>query len=602
MSSGPESPSRSAAGSRGGAAGRSARWEWTLLALTVIGGTLLRLDSPGAGYFNMHAARDCFRALEMIHGESFPLSGPEMFYGGRTPGWFYYLLLSVPLAFSPSPLGVTVWAALLMGVALLLCHLTCRRYLGPATGLAATALFAASPISVSMMRYMWNPIFLPPFNVAALLTLLLWRVEGRRWALGVFLIVVGLAFQIHFSAYVYLVPLLAFAPWRRGRRPGWDVLLVAAVALAPFFWPHVAHEMQIGGDTFTARVAATAAEPDRMFTAAPNPTALPQALQHIRVDLHEQTEPWRHQHFVHFMDTLEERHPRWLVFANAVELLSVLLVPFFVIGAVALALVALGRPRRAAARLEELFAQPAAARPLAWALWTWLGVSFAVLLFVGHVEDGVRLPIPARYFIIWYPLQFIVIALGMKTVRLIDLRRLRARGSDPAVAAPVWRQGFGPVLTAAIAVLALCQAGLALLFLRVSAASGATFYFSGQESRPCFNVGDKMAVADLLVNRHGLNLRAFRERFTTAGIYRDLHNEEFIDYELRCQPRFLTQPDPPPGLRFHLSDRLSPLRLPVDKIHIESIDGVGELRVITYRVTDPDLVIPLQVIENPYMF
>ncbi len=569
--------------------GRPTAFEWAALALILLVAAALRLSHPGVGYLNMHAARDCFRTLDLIQGGPFHATGPEFFYGGRTPGWFYYLYLSVPLSVSPSPLSINVWIGILSLVTGALWHVVCPRHVGVGTSLVATALFAVSPISIAMARYMWNPAHLPLFSVLFLLFLLRWRTDGRRWALGAALVVWGLAFQIHFTAYVYLVALLAMRPWRRDRRSGWFPVAIALLTLVLFLWPFVANEIATRGGN-TAAVAAATHGDNPILATRLNPTAIPQALEHLQFDLREATVPTRHAHFTHFLTALEQSHPRWLAFADGVHWFTWLQVILFGVGMVALTAAGLGRPRALAERLRGLFVRPDTAPTLALIVWVWLGVPMLTLLFLGTHGVGAR-AVPARYFIIWYPVQYLVIALGLRALAQLATRR----------EGPAWRWRLGPLPAALVTALVLAQATVAMLFLRVSAETGVTFHFAANPELPLHTVGDKMRIAEILVTERGLNLNAFRERFTTDLALSQL-TEQFIDYEMRAQPRFTVQPDPPPDLRFHLMSHERPFPIPPASAEVVHTDEVGALRAVTYRVTDPALIIPSQAVENPYIW
>ncbi|NUP90757.1 MAG: hypothetical protein HUU25_13220 [Candidatus Sumerlaeia bacterium] len=560
----------------------------------------LRLSHPGVGFFNIYAARDYFRALDLIHGVSFPVSGSEMLYGGRNIGWFYYLLLSVPLAFSPSPLGGIALIGALDVLAVAVTHLAVRRLLGVGAGLAAAALFAVAPIEIAMSRFMWNPAFLPLFNAVALAALLRWRVEGERWALAVLVVAWGLAFQIHFSVYIHLVLAALFlladgARWLRGvrdrlpRRP-LTPLLTGLLALAPFLWPHFAREI----DTRWGNVRSITEETTNyaqvrlgdMVAPRLNPTAVGAALDQLRINLDEDRRWPTYVCFDRFVENLREGRPAALGFAEAVSLFSWLQAALFAAGLLTLIAVLVADPPW----LRGLFAVPGRARSVALILTVWIAVIFLGVAFLKL--DGGPYPrvVPSRYFTVWHPVIQIIEVIGLR-VALAGLVRLD------------WRVPLGWTARLVLGALFAGQAMLMGLWLVSAAEEGAAFNWTGRADRPVANVGDKMRLARILVRERGMTLRAFLERTTTDGHYDHWFNEECIDYELRAQPGFTTNPDPPDGVHFFLMHGESGrFPYPADRVEILSTDGAGLLRAITFRVTDPTLVIPRAMLENGWVW
>jgi hypothetical protein len=446
-----------------------------------------------------------------------------------------------------------------------------------------------------MMRYLWNPAFLPIFNVMALMFLMLWAVDDRKWAVGAFLVVWGLAFQIHFSTYIYGVVFLALMPWRRCLWPHWRPVLIAALALTPFFWPYFAREIDTRWSNAEGLVD-DIVPIERIFALSPNPTFIAQSLQHLRVDLHEPTEPQRYTHFVQFMETLGG-YPWLQKFALMVELITWAQVPLFVAGTVALLTVLLNWPRRTASQLRALFMNQERSQRIASVLLVWLGFSSLALLMLREHGPGLPRPIPARYFIIWYPIQYIVMVLGLRA--LLVLRRARNGGpaNQPAVT-------MGIFATTLVIALAITQGILTFTFLHISENAGVTFCYSGHLDRPLYNHGDKWRLARILVEERGLSEQAFLERFmATNRRYSWMPvDEEFFDYELFGQRRFTVQDDPASDLFFCLAGDYEKFSIPEDRIEILHIDRAGALQAYTFRITDADLILPRQFVMNPYVW
>ena len=562
------------------------RAEWILFSAIALVAAMLRFDHLGVGYLNAHATRDYFRAQMMLAGVEFPVAGAEMLYGGRTVGWFLYLLLAVPLSLSPSPLGIAALINMLAVAAVAICHLGMRRFVGVSTSLVITALYAVSPLAVVTLRNMWNPAFLPIFNVVALVCLLLWRIEERRWAFAGALIAWGLAFQIHFSVYVHLIALLALRPWKRDRRPGWGPLLLAVVVLAPFFGPYLMREMATGWSN--ARVIAEGetgflqAKASDMLSPEINPTFLPQALQNLRLVLHEDIQPSRIVHFTHYGNVLREEPALLRVFVEGIGWFTWIQVLLFAVGMIALLCVVTNRPRGISASLSSLFITPGAARTVAGVVLVWLGASGIMLMLLKLEGPPYERPVPPRYFTIWFPLQFIAMAIGLRAIGLLFGVRER----------------LGIVSVSVVVALVAGQALFLAHFFHITSSTGYYSHYVGRPERPLHNMGDKLRIAEILVTQRGMNLNAFRERFTTHDLYADTFDEEFIDFEMRAQPGFTEQSDPPLGVYYHLMDQSDILPFPPDQIEVLHTDTAGALVAVTFRVLDPEIIIPGMLVEN----
>ena len=63
----------------------------------ILAGFFLRYLTYDAAYINSWVTRDFDRAFNLVDGVYFPLAGSEMNNGGRLPGPFLYLLLSIPI-------------------------------------------------------------------------------------------------------------------------------------------------------------------------------------------------------------------------------------------------------------------------------------------------------------------------------------------------------------------------------------------------------------------------------------------------------------------------------------------------------------------------
>ena len=125
----------------------------------------------------------------------------------NSPAFLY--LLAIPLIFSPEPVWVTGFIALINTAAVAGCYLLTRKWFGLGPALLASVLFALNPWAVIFSRKIWAQTSLPIFTVALLACLLLYQRGRRPWWGAVALLVTAIEIQLHLSA-VALLPLVLF--------------------------------------------------------------------------------------------------------------------------------------------------------------------------------------------------------------------------------------------------------------------------------------------------------------------------------------------------------------------------------------------------------
>lgn len=151
--------------------------------------------------------RDFLRAQNLLRGE-FIWYGPELNYGGFLPGPFYYYLLAIPQIFSAKIEGLITFVYLLSGISAGLIFYGLSRLCGLVSGIIAFVLLITSSIYQEQVYLVWNPSFLPIFNVAIALLMFAGAFQ-RKWTYfyyGAFL--TSLAVQIHLSALFHWLTFL----------------------------------------------------------------------------------------------------------------------------------------------------------------------------------------------------------------------------------------------------------------------------------------------------------------------------------------------------------------------------------------------------------
>ncbi len=234
--------------------------------LLLIGAVLLaaylRLNHLGWTEFKLDEANLSRLALNLVRGVEFPLTG----LGSSTgivnlplAAW----LLAIPYAISPSPIVATGFVAALNVIAVAGCYGLARRWLRSASGgsasgdashrdashmsaLLAALLFAVAPWAVIHSRKVWAQDLLSPFVIAWAWTGWLAFVKGRPRVLIGHALALAVCIQLHYSA-LWLIPVTLVWAIAFARRLRWKFALAAAAVFAATFAPFVIADALSGG-------------------------------------------------------------------------------------------------------------------------------------------------------------------------------------------------------------------------------------------------------------------------------------------------------------------------------------------------------------------
>ncbi|MHB1417174.1 MAG: glycosyltransferase family 39 protein, partial [Chloroflexota bacterium] len=228
------------------AARRAVVLEGIALGVIVLAALALRWTSLGFTTFDLDQQWVVEHAQRFVSEGEFPLAGIGSSVG-MALGPVEVLLLSLPVALGLSVPGITGYVGLLQVLAIAGTYMLARRYFGVGAALAAAALFGVNPWAVHYGRKIWTPDITPLFTVLLFAGLFLAVVERRRS--GFVLACVGecLLLQIHPSAVVYapVVALVALLVWReQGPKP----LALGALAALALALPYLLYQLNSGFD------------------------------------------------------------------------------------------------------------------------------------------------------------------------------------------------------------------------------------------------------------------------------------------------------------------------------------------------------------------
>jgi len=196
---------------------------------------LLRVGWPTLAEFKRDEATVVHRALAIAYEGDLPASGVDTSRGmANLPLTLY--LLAIPLRLWRDPLAAVLFTGLLNGLAVWACYGLGRAYFGRSVGLLAAFLFAVSPWAVVYGRKIWSQN-LPLVTLGFFAALLAAVVRGKPWALvGAF---VGLAALIglHLGGLAFIPILVIAVLLYRKQVTRWPFLAGLALfllALAPY--------------------------------------------------------------------------------------------------------------------------------------------------------------------------------------------------------------------------------------------------------------------------------------------------------------------------------------------------------------------------------
>jgi hypothetical protein len=198
----------------------------------------LRARLPDASYLNVYAARDIQRSILLLEGKEFQWYGSETTYTKRLPGPFLYFLQLPALMVTYDPIGLIVWIALLTTIAIYLIYKIGEEFLGKGVGLYAALLWAVFPLSISSLRWYWNPVYIFPFITLALYLVLQMTLRGKTYLFPVIIGLILLSGQLHLSAYFLFISLLLIVILFKIKPSRRDILLTLLIVLVvniPYF-------------------------------------------------------------------------------------------------------------------------------------------------------------------------------------------------------------------------------------------------------------------------------------------------------------------------------------------------------------------------------
>ncbi|MHB9091251.1 MAG: ArnT family glycosyltransferase [Chloroflexota bacterium] len=192
------------------------RWRLLLLVAVFALGLALRWDRLDYVEFTSDQAWPLGRALDIVTKGDLPVRGfQSSVYTAHGPVELY--LLAIPAAVSADPRVATGFVGLLQMLAVAGTYFLGSRFFSASTGLAAAALFAVNPWAIHYARKLWTPDMTPALSTLFFILLYVAVVRRNRLAFAAAFPAYALLFLTHPSAIVFapLFGLVYLAFWRR---------------------------------------------------------------------------------------------------------------------------------------------------------------------------------------------------------------------------------------------------------------------------------------------------------------------------------------------------------------------------------------------------
>ena len=188
--------------------------------------------------------RDVLVVKRMLIDGKFTLLGPITSVGSIYMGPVYYYLMSPFLyLWNFNPTGPAVMVALLSLATVFLIYRIGKEFFSPLAGLAASFLYAISPLTVIYGRSSWNPNVVPFFATLYMYCLMKAVLNKEyRWLVGSGL-ALGILIQLHYVAFMFfIITPVVFLVFKR--LPPWRYLIYFIISFFTAWSPFILFELR----------------------------------------------------------------------------------------------------------------------------------------------------------------------------------------------------------------------------------------------------------------------------------------------------------------------------------------------------------------------
>lgn len=203
----------------------------------------LRMGWPTLAEFKRDEAHVIRAALAIAREGDLPVEGVGSSIKVNNFPLTYYLT-ALPLLVWRDPVAAILFIGLINGLAVLACYLLSRAYLTRAVGLVASFLFAVNPWAVLYGRKLW-PRTLPLIALGFIAALLATFVRRRPWALFIAFVALAALMGLQLEGFAFVPVLLVMLLLYR-KQVAWKPLLAGVLFCAVAFAPYLIHDARHG--------------------------------------------------------------------------------------------------------------------------------------------------------------------------------------------------------------------------------------------------------------------------------------------------------------------------------------------------------------------
>jgi hypothetical protein len=210
-----------------------------MILLAFIFGFYLRLEILDVVVVNGWVARDFDRAFNILEGHYFPLAGPEVNNGGRLPGPFMYIFLTIPLLFHKSYESIFIFNLILNLGSIIGLFFVLKRFFNTYFACLAASLVSLNIFHIGAVQFPINPSFLFPFVVLFLWFIFELFLNKKKNFFLLSILAICLAIQFHYSFATYILVLIILCVTFKKKIPK-NILLrslpILIVCFSPYFF------------------------------------------------------------------------------------------------------------------------------------------------------------------------------------------------------------------------------------------------------------------------------------------------------------------------------------------------------------------------------
>lgn len=163
--------------------------------------------------------RDVWVVKKMLLDGKFTLLGPVASVGGFYLGPIYYYFIAPFLILSGfDPIGPAVFIAALGVITTAVIFLFVKKQLSWKAGTISAFLYAISPVLIQYNRFSWNPNAVPFFSILFYIFLFFGVTRLKIKHIFVAGLVLGVLFQLHYLAFLFLPTALIILFWENRRK------------------------------------------------------------------------------------------------------------------------------------------------------------------------------------------------------------------------------------------------------------------------------------------------------------------------------------------------------------------------------------------------